>query len=220
MKYKSVFDIIGPIMIGPSSSHTAGVVKIGRLARLLFGGSPEKADIYLFGSFAQTYRGHATDVAIVGGLLGFDTNDERIRNAIDYATNQGIKIQFIPDNREQHHPNTLTLELYKGDKHMSITGVSLGGGAAAITQINSFPINLSGDLPTILVLHHDYYGVIASVAGTIAKHNINIANMNVSRSDKGGEALTIIESDEAIDETVIDEICNLDNILWAKIIKM
>lgn len=215
MKYKSVFDIIGPIMIGPSSSHTAGVVKIGKIARILFGGSPEKATIYFYGSFAQTYRGHATDVAIVGGLLGFEPNDERIRESLEYAKNSGVDISFISNNTEQQsHPNTIMMELTKGNRTMKITGVSVGGGAISITRINSFSINLSGELPALLVMHKDLYGVIASVLNSIAAHKINIAYLTMSRSDKGGEALMVIESDEKISQALVDEISKLNNILW------
>ena len=220
MKYKSVFDIIGPIMIGPSSSHTAGVVKIGKLSRMLFGGDPKKANIYFYGSFAQTYKGHATDVAIVGGLLGFEPNDKRIRNSLEYAEKNGVEINFFSDNHEQQHPNTLMMELFDDKKTMRITGVSLGGGTVAITRINNFSIHISGELPALLVMHNDVYGVMASVLNKIAAHSINVAYMTTSRSDKGGEALMVIESDEKIDNDVVEAISKLDNIIWVKTLSM
>lgn len=219
MKYKSVFDIIGPVMIGPSSSHTAGVVRIGRLAAELFGEPLESALINFYGSFSQTYRGHATDVAIVGGLLGFSTDDKRIRNALDYAKESHVNIEFVSCNEECKHPNTITMYLKNNHKSMKITGVSLGGGTVAITEINGFQINLSGENPSLLISHQDAFGAISSVTKIFADNEINIAHMEVSRSAKGEEALMIIESDQKINQNLVDNLCKAKHVKWVKLIQ-
>lgn len=219
MKYKSVFDIIGPVMIGPSSSHTAGVVRIGRLAADLFGEPIQSALIQFYGSFSQTYHGHATDVAIVGGLLGFATDDKRIRNALDHAKEQNVSIEFVSSNEECKHPNTITMYLKNDKKSMKITGVSLGGGTVSITEINGFQINLSGENPSLLISHQDAYGVISSVTKIFADSEINIAQMEVSRSAKGEEALMIIESDQKISQSLVAALCEAKHVKWVKLIQ-
>ena len=128
MKYKSVFDIIGPTMVGPSSSHTAGAVRIGLVAKDLFGQVPKQVDIYLYGSFMETYQGHGTDVALVGGLLGYDTDDDRIKSSLQTAEEVGMKVNFIEMAEERSHPNTAILNMRDGEKEISVEGVSIGGG--------------------------------------------------------------------------------------------
>lgn len=135
MKYKSVFDIIGPIMVGPSSSHTAGAVRIALYARELFAKRPTAVTITLYGSFAKTYKGHGTDVALVGGLLNFQTDDERIPQALQHAKEQGMKIIFIASNEEPLHPNTVKLELTDGMETLEVVGVSIGGGKMRIIKV-------------------------------------------------------------------------------------
>lgn len=212
MKYKSVFDIIGPVMIGPSSSHTAGAARIGRVGRSLFGREPKWANISFYGSFAKTYKGHGTDVAIVGGLLDFDTFDERIIEAIDIAEKKGMRLQFIEEDAITDHPNTAKIQIGDDDGELELVGISIGGGKIEIIELNGFQLKLSGHHPAILVVHNDRFGAIASVSNILAKHEINIGHMEVSRKEKGQLALMTIEVDQNIEDDVIAQIENLPNI--------
>lgn len=212
MKYKSVFDIMGPIMVGPSSSHTAGAVRIGQIARRIFGMEPEEIHIHFYGSFAETYKGHATDIAVIAGLLNFETDDSRIRDAIEIAKKKGIHIKFYTEEMVPAHPNTLQIKLVKGNETLELTGVSVGGGAVQITELNGFDLNLSGENPAMLIYHIDAYGVIASVAGILANYKINISKMNVSRIEKNSMALMVIETDQVIQEEILKEISMKDNV--------
>ncbi len=213
MKYRSVFDIIGPVMIGPSSSHTAGAARIGRVARSLFGREPKWATISFYGSFASTYKGHGTDVAIIGGLLDFDTFDERIKTSLDIADQAGMKITFIEEDAITDHPNTARVSIGDENGELELVGISIGGGKIEITELNGFELKLSGNHPAILVVHNDRYGAIAGVANVLAKYAINIGHMEVSRKEKGQLALMTIEVDQNIDQHVIDELTTLPNIL-------
>ncbi|MFJ5622154.1 L-serine ammonia-lyase, iron-sulfur-dependent subunit beta [Peribacillus loiseleuriae] len=206
MKYKSVFDIIGPVMIGPSSSHTAGAARIGRVARNLFGREPKWADIYLYGSFAKTYKGHGTDVALVGGLLDFDTFDERIKQSLDLAVLKKMKISFHEEEAVPDHPNTAKLVIGDTQGELELVGISIGGGKIEITELNGFKLRLSGHHPAILVVHDDRFGAIANVANILSKHEMNIGHMEVSRKEKGKMALMVIEVDQNIDDVVLAEI--------------
>ncbi|PZX07975.1 L-serine dehydratase [Psychrobacillus insolitus] len=212
MKFKSVFDIIGPVMIGPSSSHTAGAARIGKIARDLFGKQPTWARIHLYGSFAETYKGHGTDVAIVGGLLNYDTFDERIKTAFDDAKTAGLTFEFIPETAHTEHPNTARIVIGDDEREMSMVGISIGGGKTEITELNGFLLRLSGELSAILVGHEDRSGCIASVANCLALYNINIGHMEVSRKEKGNMALMIIEVDQNINDSILAEIAKLPNI--------
>ncbi|SEB19648.1 L-serine dehydratase [Thalassobacillus cyri] len=219
MKFKSVFDIMGPVMIGPSSSHTAGAARIGRAARNLFGREPKWAEIHLYGSFARTYKGHGTDVAIVGGLLDYDTHDTRIRNALDTAKQKGIKIRFHEEDSHTDHPNTARIRIGDDDGDLELVGISIGGGMAEITELNGFELRLSGGHPAVLLIHNDRYGAIASVTAILARHEINIGHMEVSRKQEGQQALMVIEVDQNIDESILQELERADHILQvAKIV--
>lgn len=220
MKYKSVFDIIGPVMIGPSSSHTAGAARIGRVARSLFGREPKWAKISLYGSFAQTYKGHGTDVAIIGGLLDFDTFDERIIGSISIAQTNGMEITFIEEEAIPEHPNTAKISIGDDQGELELVGISIGGGKIEITELNGFELRLSGHHPAILVVHNDRFGAIASVSNILASHELNIGHMEVSRKEKGMLALMTIEVDQNIDDVVIKELEALDHVVKvAKIIE-
>ncbi|MBW3113910.1 MULTISPECIES: L-serine ammonia-lyase, iron-sulfur-dependent subunit beta [Bacillaceae] len=212
MKYKSVFDIIGPVMIGPSSSHTAGAARIGRVARNLFRREPKWATISFYGSFAKTYKGHGTDVAIVGGILDYDTFDERIIESIKVAKEKGIKIKFQEEEAITDHPNTARIRMGDEQGEIELVGISIGGGKVEIIELNGFELKLSGHHPAILVVHDDRFGAIASVSNIIAKHQLNIGHMDVSRKEKGQMALMTIEVDQPIDEAVIKELSSLPNI--------
>lgn len=213
MKFKSVFDIIGPTMVGPSSSHTAGAVRIGLVARSLFGGQPAQADIYLFGSFMETYKGHGTDVALVGGLLGYDTDDSRIESSLETAKNLGMRVNFIEMSEERSHPNTALIDMADGDTSISVEGVSIGGGKIEIVAINGFPINISGNYPTLLVFHKDTFGTIGKVANVLGEHSINVGSMHVARKEKGDQALMTCELDESVNAEIIEEIRKIPGIV-------
>jgi L-serine dehydratase len=213
MKYKSVFDIIGPVMIGPSSSHTAGAARIGRIARSLFGREPKKAVITFYGSFAKTYKGHGTDVAIAGGILDYETSDERIINALDIAKNKGITISIKESDELTEHPNTARITLSDETGEMELVGISIGGGKVEIVELNGYKLRLTGVNPALLVVHQDRTGVIASVTNYLTKHDINIGYMEVSRRDKGKEALMIIEVDQNLSEKVVQEVTKITNVI-------
>lgn len=213
MKFNSVFDIIGPVMIGPSSSHTAGAARIGKAARTLFGKQPKWAKIYLYESFAKTYKGHGTDFAITGGLLNFETDDPRMSDAFDIAHDHGMSIQFFEDSAKVDHPNTVRIVIGDDRANIELVGVSIGGGKVEITELNGFSLRLSGNHPAILVVHNDRSGAIASVTKILAKHGLNIGHMEVNRKDVGKEALMVIEVDENIESHVIHELKNADHII-------
>jgi len=217
MKYRSAFDIIGPVMIGPSSSHTAGAARIGRVARTLFEKQPKRVVISLYGSFASTYKGHGTDLALVAGLLDFDTFDERIPNSLELAKELGMEVTFQTEEAVPEHPNTVKLNLYDDDNAMEVIGISIGGGTIEITEINSFKLKLSGD-PAILVIHRDRFGIISSVTSILAKYEINIGHMEVARKEKGEMAIMVIEVDQKIADEVIEELKGLCNV--TRVIRM
>jgi len=208
----NVFDIVGPIMIGPSSSHTAGAVRLGKLARLIFGSEPKKADIFLHGSFSKTYKGHGTDVALVAGLLGFNPDDDRISQALKLAKNVGLEVKFIPADLGSVHPNTAKFVLSGVKKTRTILGSSIGGGNIVVTQIDDFIVDLRGNYNTIIATYTDRTGMVASFSTLLAEGKVNIAQMKVSRVDKGAEALMVIETDDPIDDITITKMRQLEGI--------
>ncbi|MCE5132178.1 L-serine ammonia-lyase, iron-sulfur-dependent subunit beta [Staphylococcus saprophyticus] len=213
MKYKTVFDIIGPTMVGPSSSHTAGAVRIGLVARDLFNQLPKQADIYLYGSFMETYKGHGTDVALVGGLLGYDTDDDRIQTSLETAEEAGMKVNFIEMAEERSHPNTAIINMRDGDKEISVEGVSIGGGKIEVVAINGFNIAISGNYPALLVFHKDTFGTIGRVANILGDSSINVGSMQVSRKEKGDQALMTCELDDVVNDEIIEKIKNVDGVV-------
>ncbi len=213
MKYRTVFDIIGPIMIGPSSSHTAGAARIGRVARNIFGRKPDKAEITFYGSFAQTYKGHGTEIAIVGGILDLDTFDEGIIRSLELAKEAGIDIQIITSTEDVEHPNTAKVRLKDSIGELEIVGISIGGGTIEIVSMNGFNLRLSGHHPALLVLHEDRFGMIAGVSNIMTKYELNIGHMEVARKSKGSEALMAIETDQMIPDELIEEISKIPYIL-------
>ncbi|GAA0349683.1 L-serine ammonia-lyase, iron-sulfur-dependent subunit beta [Bacillus horti] len=213
MKYRTVFDIIGPIMIGPSSSHTAGAARIGKVARNIFGRKPERAEITFYGSFAQTYKGHGTEVATIGGILDLDTHDEGIIRAKELAQEQGIDISVKTSEEETEHPNTAKIKLFDQQGDIEIVGISIGGGNIEIISMNGFNLRLSGHHPALLVLHEDRYGMIAAVSNILSKYQVNIGHMEVARKSKGSEALMAIESDQQIPDELLEEIRQIPFIL-------
>ncbi len=206
----SILDIIGPVMVGPSSSHTAGACRIGLFARALLGGQPERARIELHGSFARTGQGHGTDRAIAGGLLGFHPDDERLRDSVDLAAAAGLALTFENAKlRGDHHPNTTRITLRRGDREVSVIGSSVGAGRIEITSIDGFPVDITGTLPTLVVVAADQPGTVAAVTSTLAKQGGNIATIKVSRRQKGGHAIHIYELDEPVGAEALEALAAL-----------
>ncbi|HXW96398.1 MAG TPA: L-serine ammonia-lyase, iron-sulfur-dependent subunit beta [Gemmatimonadales bacterium] len=193
----SILDIIGPVMVGPSSSHTAGACRIGLFARGLLEGEPESARIELHGSFARTGTGHGTDRAIVGGLLGFFPDDERLRESLELAARAGLEVVFANTRlRGEHHPNTTRITVRRGRQEAVVTGSSIGAGRILITNIDGFAVEVTGAFPTLVFVAQDVPGIIAAVSTALAQQGDNIATMKVSRRQKGGDAIHIYELDQ------------------------
>lgn len=213
MKFNSVFDIIGPVMVGPSSSHTAGAARIGKMARIVLGSEPTWARIHLYGSFAKTYKGHGTDFALVGGLLNFETDDPRMSQALDIANDKQIDVTFIEDTAATDHPNTVRLIIGNDENEVEVMGISIGGGKVEITELNGFALRLSGEYPAMLIMHNDRFGAIAAVTSILAKNKINIGYMEVNRKDVGAEALMVIEVDQDVSDDILRELERAENIV-------
>lgn len=212
----SLLDIIGPVMVGPSSSHTAGACRLGLLARCLVGGTPEKATIELHGSFARTGEGHGTDKAITGGLMGFRPDDERIRTALEIMEREGLNYNFEKTTLgDDIHPNTVRISMERGDRHAHMTGASLGAGRVLVSDIDGYPVEVTGNLNTIVLVAEDVKGSIARIAGLLADNNINIATLRLTRKERGGDAFMVIEVDDQPGENVRDAIRSLDWVRWA-----
>lgn len=210
------FDIIGPVMIGPSSSHTAGACRIGKVAYSLLGGIAKRAEIVFHGSFAKTYRGHGTDKAIVAGILGMDTDDERIRDSFEHAKNAGMEIMINTGYFEDAHPNTARVALFDAEgKSVEVMGASVGGGEIMIERINGMEVAVSGQYATLIVLHKDAPGTIASVTQLLSQYKINICNFRLSRESKGGIAVMTIELDGDITAQLCSKIDLLPNVMHA-----
>ncbi|MBK5252466.1 MAG: L-serine ammonia-lyase, iron-sulfur-dependent subunit beta [Peptostreptococcaceae bacterium] len=203
MKQYSAFDVIGPDMIGPSSSHTAGANRLGAMARKIARGDIKKATIYLHGSFAKTCKGHGTDRALVAGLLGISASDERLKDALKIADESGFLYEFRKADLGDVHPNTVkfTIEQSSG-KTLEIMGASIGGGNIEITEIDGLKLKLTGEYPTLITRHRDCPGVISMVTGILADFGINIAFMSVYRHSKGQDAFMVIEADDSFDEGI------------------
>ncbi len=206
--------MIGPVMIGPSSSHTAGVVRIGLAAYKILGGTPEVAEITFYNSFARTYEGHGSDRAILAGLLGFKTDDKRIKDALEIAEKEGLKYQFKSvGNASTLHPNSVRLILKKGDKTVEVLGESRGGGLINIAELNGFKADFTASLHTIIITAEDTKGSIAFIANVLAHDDCNIATMSVSRRGKFDLACLVIEMDSGIKGVTLDYLKSLS---WVK----
>jgi len=210
MAFISVFDVIGPNMVGPSSSHTAGAASIALLTKKMIGEKVRRIKFTLYGSFAKTYKGHGTDRALVGGILGFETDDERIRDSFELAEAAGLDFSFeCADTNEDDdiHPNTVDMEVegFSGRK-LFVRGESLGGGKVMLTRINGVKVSFTGEFHALIVIQRDYPGVVAGITTVLSNYGVNIAYLRVFREEKGGLAYTIVESDEAISEAAVEEI--------------
>ena len=212
----SLLDIIGPVMVGPSSSHTAGACRLGLLARCLVGGTPNSATIELHGSFARTGEGHGTDKAIVAGLMGFRPDDERIRTALDIMEREGLNYTFSKTTLgDDIHPNTVRITLERGDRRAQMTGASLGAGRVLVNDIDGYPVEVTGNLNTVVLVAEDVKGSVARIAGLLADNNINIATLKLTRKERGGDAFMVIEVDDQPGEIVRDTIRSLPWVRWA-----
>lgn len=196
MKHYGVFDIIGPVMVGPSSSHTAGAARLGRAAGHLFGEKIKKAVFFMHGSFAQTYKGHGTDKALLAGILGIRYDDERLKQAYEMAAEQGLEVSIVPADLGEVHPNTVRIELFgESGRSFSMMGCSVGGGSVCITEIDGVQVQFSGERPILATIHQDEPGVIAGITAILYAYRINIGNMQVNRSRDGKEACMYMELD-------------------------
>ncbi|WP_410513246.1 L-serine ammonia-lyase, iron-sulfur-dependent subunit beta [Paenibacillus sp. BR2-3] len=222
MRFKDVFSIIGPAMVGPSSSHTAGAARIGRAARQVLGEMPRSAEVIFFGSFAATYRGHGTDRAIAGGLLNFCTDDHRLPDSIELAGEAGMEISFRQGAGLFPHPNTVQLRLAGKDSgsELALTGISIGGGNIEIVDIDGFGVKLSGMYPTVLIHHMDYLGVLASVTAVMRKGQFNIGHMSLDRKNRSGAALTVLELDESATPELLRDLGALPAVKSVKLVDL
>jgi L-serine dehydratase len=210
----SVFDMIGPVMIGPSSSHTAGVVRIARAAIRVLGGIPHEATVTFYNSFARTYEGHGSDRAILGGLMDYKTDDSRIKNALELASSSNLKYTFKSiGNSSIHHPNTIKLNLKKDGKSIEVVGESLGGGVINIAEVDGFVANFSAQAHTLIIKADDISGAIAFISSVIAQEKTNIATMSVSRKGKNDLACHVIEMDTGLREITTQYLKSLP---WVK----
>lgn len=210
----NIFDVIGPVMIGPSSSHTAGAVRLGKLALAILGEPVKEAVIGLHGSFAETYKGHGTDRALAAGLQGWATDDARIPKAFDALQQAGINISFKTINLgDLAHPNSVKFWLTGiNGNTCKVVGTSIGGGRVCITNIDDFPVDFSGEFPAILTMHNDRPGAIAFVTNILSTHGVNVAQMKVFRKQKGGLAAMIVETDQPVDDAEFELIGKLPHI--------
>lgn len=212
-EHPSIFDILGPIMIGPSSSHTAGASRIGSIARQLLNDKPVKAVITLYNSFAKTHKGHGTDRAIIGGILGFGPDDVRIRDSFEIARKEGLEWEFkISGGINKFHSNTARIRLQGiGGGTLELSGASLGGGRIKIEEIEGFPVDFNAHTHTLVIIADDVPGSIKNISGAIAEKGTNIANMYVSRNEK--LANMVIEVDQAVDK---DTLKKIESFTWVK----
>ena len=214
MSFISVFDVLGPNMVGPSSSHTAGAAVIAGLARKLIAPPLKRVDFTLYGSFAKTYHGHGTDRALLGGILGFDTDDLRIRESFRIANERGLTFAFTSNETETDlHPNTVDICMENAaGQVMTVRGVSLGGGKVKIVRINGVEVDFTGEYSALIVIHRDTPGMVAHITQVLSEHNVNIAFMRLFREAKGYTAYSIIESDGNLPDDISGQLRGNPNI--------
>jgi len=206
----NVFDIIGPVMVGPSSSHTAGACRIGLVARHILDDEPIRAQIDLCGSFAETYRGHGTDRAIAAGILGMDSDDERLPRSLELAREAGLELTFATLDLPGVHPNTALLRLTgRGGGTCSVQASSVGGGNIRVDKVNGIPVSFTGQYNTLIILHTDEAGAIAHVSSAIAQRGVNIATFACQREAKGGASIMTVETDGVVPPEGLEELRRL-----------
>jgi len=219
----NIFDIIGPVMIGPSSSHTAGAVRLGRVVnKLIDDRKLSKVRITLSGSFAQTYKGHGTDRALLAGIMGYHSYSPEIRNALEIATEKGIDYAFLKQNIKGAHPNTALIHYYTEDgAEGTMQGASVGGGNILVNQIDGMDVYFTGDNNTIIVMHHDKPGVIAAVTNVMHWQyaDLNISSFHLARESRGGNSIMTIEVDSLPPEDLISKIREIENVTNAILVR-
>lgn len=212
VKEYSIFDVVGPNMIGPSSSHTAGAARLGKMAKKIVGKNIKDVKFYLHGSFAETYKGHGTDKALVGGILGFDTDDIRIRNAFTLATENGISFEFIKTDLGDVHPNTVKMDitLDNGKKHI-VMGSSIGGGNIKITEIDGLKLDFDGSKYAIIMEIKDEVGAVSKIVSILSEDNKNISSINSNKVDNSKFGFVTILVEEKLEDETIEKIrsCNV-----------
>ncbi len=209
----NIFDIVGPVMVGPSSSHTAGAVKIGRVARKLLGEEVSEAEILFYGSFLATGKGHGTDKAIVAGLMGYASDDRRIPESLTEARKRGMQISYGKLELADAHPNTVKLIL-KGvtGRTLEILASSVGGGRIAVNEIDGMPATFGAELPTLVIHNEDKPGLVAHVTALLQDYSINIATMQLYRSGRGDQAVMVIECDQSVAPPVTEAVKTLPGV--------
>lgn len=213
MNNVGVFDILGPIMIGPSSSHTAGAARLGKVARSVAGDEVIKVTFYLHGSFAKTYKGHGTDRALVAGILGMEPSDKRLRNSLEIAKEKGLKFDFVEADLGDVHPNTVKFDMItKSGERREVMGSSIGGGSIKITEVNGNKVEFTGDYPTLIIAQKDVPGVVSKVTSLLYDEGINIAFMSVFRKQRGQGANMVFELDHSIDNNTIGKLKTIEHI--------
>lgn len=212
MKSVGVFDILGPIMVGPSSSHTAGAARLGKVARAVAGGDIDEVTFYLHGSFAKTYKGHGTDRALVAGILGMEPSDLRLRDSLEIAKEMGLKIRFREADLGDVHPNTVEFVIKGKEGTYELIGSSIGGGSIEVTSVNGNSVNFTGAYPTIIVSNKDVPGVLSKVSSILYDNDINIAFMKVFRNQKGRDATMVFEVDHEVTAEIIGNVKAIEGI--------
>ena len=213
----SIFDILGPVMVGPSSSHTAGAARIGLIARQLFGRQPKKATVYLHGSFAATGKGHGTDRALIAGLLGMKPDDMRIPNSFEIAREEGMEFTIENKDIKEAHPNTAQIIMEAvGVNTMKIQAYSIGGGRIRVCKLDGIDVNFSGESNTLIIRNVDEPGRIKEVASALSNAEINIATMQVFRDKRGGFAVMVVETDQVVPKEAIDDLESKQGIIRVK----
>lgn len=210
----SIFDILGPVMVGPSSSHTAGAARIGLIARQLFGRQPDKAQVYLHGSFAATGKGHGTDKALIAGLLGMKPDDMRIPESFEIAKEMGMEFQIAEKDIREAHPNTAQIIMEaEGVKTMKIQAYSIGGGRIRVSKLGCIDVHFSGESNTLIVRNVDQPGRITEVAAALSKCDVNIATMQVFRDKRGGFAVMVVETDQVVSKEAVENLEKKEGII-------
>lgn len=213
MPNMGIFDVLGPIMIGPSSSHTAGAARLGKIAKTIVNKPMKEVTFLLHGSFKETYQGHGTDRALVAGILGMQPNDGRLRDAMILAEEQGISLKFLPCDLGQAHPNTVKFLIKDcDDVQWEIAGSSIGGGLVEINEINGNKVKITGQNPTIITSHDDIPGTVSKISTLLYSNEINIAAMNLMRSQKGKDATMTVEIDNIASEKLIEQIVSVNGV--------
>jgi L-serine dehydratase len=212
----SILEVMGPVMVGPSSSHTAGTARLGRVAREILDEDPTEVHFYLHPPLAATYRGHGSDFALVGGTLGLSVDDPRIPESIRIAEQMGVTVEFTEEDLGDVHPNTVRIEARGRHREVEITGSSIGGAVVDVFNINGFPARFKGDSPTLLLFYRDRLGMIHQVTEIIAREGINIASLACSRRQRGKEAFMQIDVDSPISDEALQRICALPDMRDAR----